>query len=264
VEVRKVNGVIYYFSGTGNTKWAADKFKEKFKDNNIDIDLVSIENTQGKDINEYDLLIFGTPVYADVAPKIFKDFIKGLPSANREINCLLYCTLRAKKAGALDIIRIILESKGYKVCVQDAIQMPNNYFFRFGKEPSESSIKELTEKAENKIENLVNIFIKGKRSIKSVFPVRIGISKILGQQFLKLLPRMSNNLTSTSDCIKCGMCLRNCPKGNITFEEGHAIFHSNCMMCVRCIHICPRNGIRFKGKKIHQTQKKFINTMVIR
>ena len=142
--------------------------------------------------------------------------------------------------------------------------MPNNYFFSFGKEPSESRIKELIERAEMKIENLAQRFIEGKRSIKSVFPMRIGISKIMGRQFFKLLPKMSNNLTSTSGCSKCGMCLRNCPKGNITFEERHAIFHSNCMMCVRCIHICPTNGIRYKGKKIHQTQKKLITSLVIR
>jgi ferredoxin len=259
-----VNGVIYYFSGTGNTKWAADKFKDKFKDNNIDIDVVSIENIYEKNINEYDFFIFGTPVHAEVAPKIFKDFISNLPSSDRKINCLLYCTLGAKKAGALDVMRSTLESKGYRVLVQDYIQMPNNYFFGFGKEPSESRIKELTERAEKQIQNLVEGFIEGKRSIKSVFPMHIGISKIIGRQFLKLLPKMSNNLTSTSDCIKCGLCLRNCPKGNITFEEGHAIFHSNCMMCVRCIHICPKNGIRYKGKKINQIQKRFITTMVIR
>ena len=260
----KVNGVIYYFSGTGNTKWVADKFKDEFKDNNIDIDLVSIENLYEKNNNEYDFLIFGTPVHAELAPKIFSDFINNLPSTDRKINCLLYCTLGAKKAGGLDAIRKTLKSKGYNILIQDYIQMPNNYSFAFGKEPSEIRIKELTERAERQILNLVDRFIQGKISIKSVLPMRIVISKIIGREFLKLLPKISNNLSSTSECIKCGMCLRNCPKGNITFEEGHAIFHSNCMMCVRCIHICPTNGIRYKGKKINQTQKTIITSMIIR
>ena len=259
-----MNGVIYYFSGTGNTKWAADKFKDKFKYNNINIDLISIENTYEKNDNAYDFIIFGTPVHAEMAPKIFNDFINILPSSDRNTNCLLYCTLGAKKAGALDVIRKTLESKGYNILMQDYIQMPNNYFFGFGKEPSEIRIKELTERAEKQIENLVDRFVQGKRSVKYVLPIRRGISKIIGGQFLRLLPKMSNNLTSTSDCNKCGMCLRNCPKGNITFEEGHAIFHSNCMMCVRCIHICPINGIRYKGKRINQTQKTLITTMIIR
>jgi len=260
-----VNGAIYYFSGTGNTKWVADKFKDKFKNNNIDIDLLSIENIHEKNINEYDFLIFGTPVHAELAPKIFIDFISSLPSTERKANCLLYCTLGSKKAGALNIIRGTLESKGYRVLIQDCIQMPNNnYFFGFVKEPSKNRMKYLTERAETQIENLVERLIEGKEKIKYVLPMRIGISKIIGWEYFKLLPKISNNLTSTSDCIKCGICLRNCPKGNITFEEGHAIFHSNCMMCVRCIHICPTNGIRYKGKKINQTQKTFITTLVIR
>ena len=124
-----MNGAIYYFSGTGNTKWVADKFKDKFKDNNIDIDLVSIENIQEKNINEYDFLIFGTPVHAELAPKIFNDFISCLPRTKRKVNCLLYCTLGAKKAGALDVIRSTLESKGYRILIQDYIQMPNNNYF---------------------------------------------------------------------------------------------------------------------------------------
>lgn len=259
-----MKGVIYYFSGTGNTKWVADKFKDIFKDNNIDIDLAGIEKKYPKKINEYDFIIFGTPVHAEMAPKIFSDFINSLPNSERKVNCLLYCTLGSKKAGALDIIRKILESKGYSILVQDYIQMPNSYFFGFGKKPSEVRIEELRENAESQVERLVEKFIQGKRSIKYVFSIHLGISKIIGGEFLKRLPKISNYLTSTADCSKCGICLRNCPKGNITFEEGHAIFHSNCMMCVRCIHICPINGIRYKGKKIKQTEKIFIKTMVIR
>lgn len=259
-----MNGGIYYFSGTGNTKWVADRFNDKFKKYNIDIELISIEKLYENDINKYDFIIFGTPIHAEGVPKIFKDFVNKIPCSDKKVNCLLYCTLRTKKSAALAETRGILESKGYKVLIQDYIQMPNNNFFGFSKQPSENRIIQLTEKAEKQVEGLALSFMKGEKNIKPVFSMGTGISKVIERNFLRLLPSMSNNLTSTAECIKCGICLRNCPKGNITFEEGHAIFHSNCMMCVRCIHICPTNGIRYKGKKIKQTQRRFITEMVIR
>ncbi len=51
------------------------------------------------------------------------------------------------------------------------------------------------------------------------------------------------------------MCVRNCPKGNIIFENGGVVFHSNCILCLRCIYICPSNAIVYKEKRIDQIEK---------
>jgi flavodoxin len=50
-----MKGVVYYFSGTGNTKWAVDKFKMYFNKYGIDLDSINLEKV-GFTENQYDFL----------------------------------------------------------------------------------------------------------------------------------------------------------------------------------------------------------------
>jgi len=258
----KIN--LFYFSGSGNTKWVADRLKENFVFYGSNVELFNIENIEKADISDCEAIIIGTPIHAEVAPKVVMDFVNKLPDDATGMECILYSTLGAKSAAALDIIRKILQGKGYTVVSQSFISMPNNYYFGAGLEPSSEKINGLLEAAQGKIKGIVEEYLKKNRKINSVNIFRIGIGKIIGKSFMKFLPKISKGLTATENCNKCGLCLRNCPKGNITFENGHAVFHSQCIMCTRCIHICPSNAIRYKGKKINQTQKNIIKSLETR
>ena len=255
---------LYYFSGSGNTKWVADRFKESFHFYGSSVELINIENLEKVDIDNCDTIIIGTPIHAEVAPKIVMDFIKKLPNNSTGIECMLYATLGATSAAALDIIRNILKSKGYTVVSQSFITMPNNYSFGVGKEPSTEKICKVLEEAQIRIKRVVEETLKKSNKIDSVSIFRVGLGKVAGKSFMKFLPRMARHLTALEECNKCGLCLRNCPKGNITFENGRAVFHSHCIMCTRCVHICPLNAIRYKGKKINQTQRNIIKSLDIR
>ena len=116
-------------------------------------------------------------------------------------------------------------------------------------------------KANEKVKNVVENFIKGEPIIESVSFIRFEFNKAIYITFKNKIPKLSKNISSTRECGKCGLCLRNCPQGNITFERGHAIFHSKCILCLRCIYICPINAVRYKGKKIDQTQRDIIKTL---
>jgi flavodoxin len=50
-----MKGVVYYFSCTGNTKWAVDKFKMYFNKYGIDLDSINLEKV-GFTENQYDFL----------------------------------------------------------------------------------------------------------------------------------------------------------------------------------------------------------------
>jgi len=155
----------------------------------------------------------------------------------------------------------VIESKGFRVIIQSSMKMPNNYYFSVGKSSNVNEQKEMLRDAEKKVKTLTNCFLENKELKESAFFARIFLGKVSGRTFRRVLPKLSRNITATEDCTKCGLCLRNCPKNNITFENGHAIFHSKCMLCLRCIHICPKNAIRYKGKKINQIQKEIINCL---
>jgi len=256
-----MKGILYYFSGTGNTKWVADRFKEEFRLNNIDLELTNIESLEEVSIKNYDFLIMGFSIYAEMHPKIVDDFLNRLPKTKKNIKAIVYSTQGGKSAAATSIMLRELEIRGFRVVIQSSIKMPNNYYFAVKKKPTLNNQKEILKNAEKKVKHLVSCFLENKELKEGVFLPRIIFGKISGRAFRKALPKLSRSITVTEECIKCGLCLRNCPKNNITFENGYAVFHSKCMLCLRCIHICPKNAIRYKGKKIKQTQKEIINCL---
>lgn len=78
-----MKGLLYYFSGTGNTKWVADTLKKHFRNNKIDLELLNIEKVDEVKRNQFDFLIIGSPVYAEIEPKIVDDFLNKLPKCIR-------------------------------------------------------------------------------------------------------------------------------------------------------------------------------------
>lgn len=259
-----MKGILYYFSGTGNTKWVGDKFKDSFYKQGIEIDLVNIENVEEFKIDNYEFMILGTSIYAELEPKIVDDFIEKLPSNKNNMKTIVYSTQAAKTASAVSILKGKLEKKGYKVVVECMFQMSNNYYFGVGKKTEQDIFNIVKDNAYKKVKEVVENFLKNKDTKVHLNYLRIAGAKLVVKAYIRLLPKMSKNLTSTEECIKCGLCLRNCPKGNITFENSGAVFHSKCMFCMRCIHLCPINAIRYKGKKIEQTQKDMIKNLILK
>lgn len=256
-----MKGILYYFSGTGNTKWIADRFKDNFRLHNMDLKMINIESLEEISMRGCDFLIIGSSVYAEVAPKIVDDFLNRLPSTKKNIKVIVYSTQGAKSAAATSIISKKLQNKGFRVVIQTSVKMPNNYYFAVGKKPTVNEQKKMLYDAEKKVKALTDCFFENREVKESVFFARVFLGRMSGKTFRRVLPKLSRNITATEDCIKCGLCLRNCPKNNITFENGHAIFHSKCMLCLRCIHVCPINAIRYKGKKINQIQKEIVNCL---
>jgi ferredoxin/flavodoxin len=259
-----MKGILFYFSGTGNTKWAADRIKERFEFYGSTLELSNIELNEENNINNYEYLVIGMPIHAESAPRIVSDFVKQLPKVENDMKCIVYSTQRSKRGSAVDYIEKLLKVNGYKVIVKACIQMPNNYHFISKKEQTEEDIKELMSKAGSDIKQLVIDFINEDKTKVSSLGIRQIVDRMANNIFYKSLHTMSKSMTSGDECNKCGLCLRNCPVGNITFENGHALFHSKCIMCLRCIYICPVNSIKYNGRKTNQTQKNIISSLDIR
>jgi ferredoxin len=61
-----------------------------------------------------------------------------------------------------------------------------------------------------------------------------------------VFPFLGKDAVVESSCSHCGLCVKQCPAGNIILKNGKIKFHSSCSACLRCVYSCPKQAIRFR------------------
>lgn len=247
-------GAVIFFSGTGNTKHIAKLFKQRFKKENINIDLIDIQRNDCIE-KEYDFYIIGSPIHAEMAPKILTQWIKqNLPNDNKK--CITYYTLAddGHRESRIYLAKI-MKDKGYDIVINDSIKMPNNYYHIIFKRDSDEDIKKALESAPDKVDKIVKDFLEDNRYEINYNKNTLG-NKLVYDGFLLYAKNYAKRNFSIDDtkCINCKICENECPTNNIAMDNKDITFYNKCIGCEKCIHRCPTNAILYK-KKSFETYK---------
>lgn len=243
--------VIFYFSGTGNTWWVADRIKRQLDAKNINASAVSIDKLTPKKadwwIKTADLVLFGWPVYSSDLPEPAKRFIDTLPESEKGKHVHVFCTQMCYSGDGAWIAHKRLKNKGLIIDTTEHFAMPSNlsmYRGTFGT-PDENVIKRIMDKTEIHVEQYVTKLLSGQARIKGRYSFLLGLLQRITYQ---LSSKKSRNIVGVDKdrCMHCGLCAKLCPMENITLEDVPA-FAGNCTQCLRCYSFCPSNAITYKG-----------------
>jgi ferredoxin/flavodoxin len=235
---------LFYFSGSGNTEWVAEKFSAElsgtYRVELIDIDEFERFGKRFDDDFEKAGVIY--PVHALNAPaNVLKFLKKSLPTgAGRKFFIVKSPGDPFFNGGATTEIRKMLNKNGYIVTHESLVVMPANVFMRY----RDSFISKLLEVAEKKIRK-AGLEIMEDKIVLHRNPWWIRFSTWISSRMETAgSPMFGKDLRVNNDCTKCGLCMKICPKGNITADkEGKPRFGWKCMICMRCIYKCPDNAI---------------------
>jgi flavodoxin len=103
-----MNACILYFSQTGNTR----KFAEAMSDSLKIPAVYDITATEPKVVNDFDLIILGTPVHGFNPSTEALAFVKRLPEGDGK-RAILFCTCRLWKGRTFGKLKGELKKKGY-------------------------------------------------------------------------------------------------------------------------------------------------------
>ncbi len=130
--------LIFYFSGTGNSKQVAKWISEFAVARSIDCILFDISKTDISQLEPLDsnvLIIIISPVHGFNFPKITLDFIAHFPKGKNKL--VLMNTRAGMKIGsfitpgltgvAFILSSLLLKRKGYKIVGQIPFDMPSNW-----------------------------------------------------------------------------------------------------------------------------------------
>lgn len=251
--------LIVYFSGTGNTHYCAGYLREHLARSGNEVGLYSIEKLPKEEAARYDFLIAGFPVYACNAPPIMREYLYGIPLTTTK-RAFLFCTKGFYSGNAIKKTAGLLEASGYRISGYTDVTMPGSDGLAFLKRDS-ATAKKLCDRDFKRIEPLDRLIEKiesgstgskgmenGTAEMPSItIPTKISGVVIDGVFKLIYAPVeywMKGKFRADENCIRCGLCERNCPAHNIKVTESGVSFDGKCILCMRCIHQCPKEAIQ--------------------
>ncbi|MGM0607365.1 MAG: EFR1 family ferrodoxin [Candidatus Muiribacteriota bacterium] len=244
---------IYYFSGTGNSLYVAQKIAESLDNTQ----LISIDEEIKKDepIIDSDFAGIIYPVYCFGLPRIVKDFIEKVKIKNNSYFFSIATAGAPKLAPANEQLENILKKKSVSLNAGFIVGMPGNYIVLYGA-PSRAKQENIFLKARKKIDYIL-YFLKEKKDNKvekGFFLIRFGY---LGAGFFySSLPKSAKNFYVTDKCTGCSKCVRVCPVNNISLKEGSPQWGDKCEQCMACIQLCPEEAVEYGKKSIGRKRYK--------
>jgi ferredoxin/flavodoxin len=244
--------VIFFFSGTGNTWWVADRMQKQLDARGINADIVPMGSVDAKKadwwIKSADLVIFGWPMYDGDIPAPVKTFIDDLFVVEKGKHIHTFCTVCRFSADGAHRYHRHFEAKGLITDSTAHFTMPFHLYIQRGRsrQPDEKSIRRIFARCEKSVDGYVKALMEGKARVRGQGLAWLGALLRLPYR-LRRTRRQNRMDVNEERCTRCGACAELCPVQNIRFENGpHFLGH--CAQCLRCYAFCPACAITLDGR----------------
>jgi len=239
-----VYNMIFVFSGTGNSKYVAERIAGRTGDELYSMN-DAIKSGKMPEYKADENLIIVCPTYAWRIPKVVEDWIdcNNFEGAKR-IWFVMTCGGEIGNAGKYT--QELADRKGYEYMGTVGIKMPDNYIIMFPS-ISQESADQIYATAESKIDVVANRLREGKEFAYFGAGMTDKIkSSAVNAVFQKNLKADAYEVSGK--CTSCGKCEKLCPLNNISLVDGKPVWGDTCTHCMACISYCPTEAIEY-GKK---------------
>lgn len=247
--------LIFYFSGTGNSKQVAKWISEFAAAKSIDCRSFDISKTDLSLLEPIDsnaLIIIISPIHGFNYPKITLNFIRRFPSGKNKI--VLMNTRAGMKIGsfitpgltgiAFILSSIFLKIKGYQIVGQIPFDMPSNWI-SLHPALNERTVKFIHQKNYERVKKHADKIFSGRKNFLAlrdiiqdllIAPVSLGYYLVGRFAFAK-------TFYASYKCDDCGVCIEQCPVKAIEKINNHPYWTFRCESCMKCMNSCPKRAI---------------------
>lgn len=256
--------MIFYFSGTGNSRYVAEELGRIIRENVFSITADNVPS----DVPTGDSIGFVFPVYSWGVPPNVITFIQNLTEGFRNavnVNHIpVWCVMTCgdEVARAPEMFRKCLADCGMEVESIWSVIMPNNYVILpgFDTDPKDVEAKKL-EACGSRIKEIAQGLIQHRRVCDVTVGSMPGLKTRLVYPLFKRWGIFPKKWHYTSFCVGCGICARECPYGNVTMSDGFPKWGDNCCSCLACYHSCPRHAVAYGNATAKKGQYWFAKAM---
>ena len=237
--------LLIYYTGTFNTRHLTNKVKERLINLGNEVTTYEIDplNNETINLNSYDTIGIGYPIYGFNAPRPLLKFLKKQHFKKGQKVFVYKNSGETYHANDASSINILKKAKREKALFQNEYHFiyPYNIHFRF----DEHLIKEMLEMNELLLDILEKELNENIPNIKKYTIIPRIITFFVKLQFIGGPVNSYFYKINPNKCVECGLCIKNCPTKNIYINKNGKIkFHHNCLMCMRCSLYCPKDAIK--------------------
>lgn len=254
--------MIFWFSGTGNTRLVAERLAYRLGMNDCrPLSAAMLRNPSDTYVETSDIIvIWAFPTYSWGMPPVVADFIArfSFGSGLQRALHFMVTTCGDDMAYTDRQWQRAMHHRGLATGGAYAVQMPNTYTLMKGFDvDAPETIASKLSAMPAMIERIAAAIHHGARDwpikgysdrmksdilIRGTFPL---IKSGIIYPWFKRFAMSPKPFHHTDGCVLCGKCARECPMANITMETDGPRWAERCALCLRCYHICPRHAIAY-------------------
>ncbi len=237
--------MILYFTGTGNSKYAADVLADVLSDDVISLGEV-IKNHRPLAFRSEKPFVIVAPIYAWRLPIKIEELIENAEFMGN--NNIYFIVTMGSESGSCDkYCEKICKNKKLNFMGLFGVSMPSNYIVS-DKMPTPDEANEKLRTATPLIKEVGAKIKNNERIEKTDKTPASGLKSGLVNKFFNKFAVTSDGYVCSEKCTSCSKCALVCPTNNILLQGGKPTFGGDCMSCYACINNCPVSAIDIKGK----------------
>ncbi len=245
---------IYYFTGTGNSKNVASWISGIASKDGVDCRLFNIATIDRLNISNPDpdaLIIFISPVHGFNYPPVMLHFIARFPKGRNRV------VLMNTRAGMLIgkfvtpgvsgitfyLSSLFLKLKGYGIRAGFPVNLPSNWI---SVHPglNARTVRYIHKTERDRVYKFTRGILEGKSDFKALLELYdILLLPIAVLYYLVGRFMIAKTYYASSDCNKCGLCIKECPVKAIIKVDNRPFWTFRCESCMRCMGSCPKKAI---------------------
>lgn len=232
--------MIYYFSGTGNSRWVAQQLAAATHDSVCDM-AVCLRRKTGPDeaLAGAEVVGFVFPIHSWYAPHPVRDFMQQL-SLPRCRYRYAVCTCGDDVGKGMSRL-----AGHFPLDAAWSVTMPNTYIPMFRLDDDALCRRKVAEarlsvgriaQSVNRRERVWQVHEGGAAWLKTY---------VVHPLFERFCVR-TKGFRAERACTACGLCSRVCPMGNVSpGDDGRPVWGTDCIHCMACVHACPVRAIQY-------------------
>jgi Pyruvate/2-oxoacid:ferredoxin oxidoreductase delta subunit len=245
---------IWYFSGTGNARFAAEQIAKNSRDSGIETNVYNIAD-EVADIGApgNDALVgFCFPTHGFNAPPIVLKFLRNFPRGKADVfllntrGGLKLSKIHLPGIGglALWLTALILLIKGYKPIGFRPLDMPSNWI-SIHPGLRKKAVKSIQAHCTITLKKFSNRILQGKWVFNGFLwlPIDIFIAPISIAYYWYGRFALAKSFFANTSCNNCNLCIDDCPVNAIIEKDGRPFWTLKCESCMHCMNICPQRSI---------------------